>query len=75
MHALLAFPAHTALCAQGRSEQFLGRWLREARCRDRVLISTKVAGPAAMPWLRDGPLRQVLLRILQPHCTLTRPVH
>ena len=43
---------------QGRSEEYLGRWLREARCRDRVLVSTKVAGPAAMPWLRHGPLRR-----------------
>jgi aryl-alcohol dehydrogenase-like predicted oxidoreductase len=45
------------LCAQGRSEEYLGRWLRASGCRDRVVVSTKVAGPAAMNWLRGGPLR------------------
>ena len=57
---------------QGRSEEYLGRWLREARCRDRVLVSTKVAGPAAMPWLRDGPLRRAFQRALVFVYALTR---
>ena len=42
---------------QGRSERFLGRWLRESGRVGRVTVATKVAGPAAMPWLRGGPLR------------------
>ncbi len=43
--------------AQGRSEELLGRWLRESGARSRVVVATKVAGPAAMTWLRSGPLR------------------
>ena len=43
----------------GYLKRLIAPEFREARCRDRVLISTKVAGPAAMPWLRDGPLRRV----------------
>jgi aryl-alcohol dehydrogenase-like predicted oxidoreductase len=42
---------------QGLSDDFLGRWLRAAGVRERVLVCTKVTGPAAMPWLRDGPVR------------------
>ena len=42
---------------QGLSDKFLGRWLKEAGCRERVVVATKVAGPAAMGWLRGGPAR------------------
>jgi len=51
------YPVPQRAETQGRSEQFLGRWLRESRCRERVVVATKVAGPAGMPWLRGGPAR------------------
>ncbi|RJG04307.1 NADP(H)-dependent aldo-keto reductase [Noviherbaspirillum sedimenti] len=34
---------------QGRSEQYLGSWLKKSGKRDRVLIATKATGPARMP--------------------------
>ncbi len=41
---------------QGLTETYIGRWLQARRCRDRVVLATKVAGPAeSMPWLRGGP--------------------
>lgn len=41
----------------GRSEEFLGRWLRARRApRDSVVLATKVAGPSGeMTWIRGGP--------------------
>lgn len=40
----------------GTSEQILGNWLKH-QARDRILIATKVAGPArGMTWIRGGPL-------------------
>ncbi|KAG8090481.1 hypothetical protein GUJ93_ZPchr0011g28735 [Zizania palustris] len=42
----------------GRSEEFLGRWLRARRVsRGSVVLATKVAGPSGqMNWIRDGPV-------------------
>ncbi|MFO8002756.1 NADP(H)-dependent aldo-keto reductase [Thioalkalivibrio sp.] len=41
---------------QGLTETYIGRWLRARDCRNRVVLATKVAGPAeSMPWLRGGP--------------------
>ena len=40
----------------GATETIIGRWLAARRgVRQRVVLATKVAGPArAMPWIRDG---------------------
>ncbi|XP_050110697.1 uncharacterized protein LOC126589455 isoform X1 [Malus sylvestris] len=42
---------------QGRSEEYLGRWIRESKIpRDSVVLATKVTGPSGqMTWIRDGP--------------------
>ncbi|XP_021906670.1 uncharacterized protein LOC110821221 isoform X2 [Carica papaya] len=42
---------------QGRSEEYFGRWIRSRKIpRDRVVFSTKVAGPSGqMTWIRGGP--------------------
>ncbi|XP_020254745.1 uncharacterized protein LOC109831755 [Asparagus officinalis] len=42
---------------QGRSEEYVGGWIRERRVpRDRVVLATKVAGPSGqMIWIRGGP--------------------
>jgi len=40
---------------QGRTEQYIGTWLKARRNRDRVLVATKSTGPADFPWLRGGP--------------------
>jgi len=38
---------------QGRTEKFLGSWLKRQR-RDGLVIATKVAGPGRRDWIRDG---------------------
>lgn len=68
------YPVPPKAETQGRTEQYLGSWLKARRNRDRVIVATKVTGPGDMPWLRGGPhpsraqLRQALeasLRRLQ----------
>lgn len=40
---------------QGRSEEYLGKWLKTQQ-RDKLIIATKVAGPArGFHWIRGGP--------------------
>lgn len=40
---------------QGRSEEYVGKWLR-TQVRDRIVIATKVAGPSrGFGWIRNGP--------------------
>ena len=42
----------------GRTEAYIGTWFASRRCRDRVVLASKVAGPAAwLPHLRDGTSR------------------
>jgi aryl-alcohol dehydrogenase-like predicted oxidoreductase len=49
------YPVPPRAATQGRTETYIGRWLRARACRDRVVLATKVTGPAEMPWLRGGP--------------------
>lgn len=53
------YPVPQSRGTQGASERVLGDWLRRTSFarRSEVHITTKVAGPAAMSWLRDGPAR------------------
>lgn len=42
----------------GRSEEIIGNWLQARGCRDKVLIASKVVGPASrFPHIRDGKSR------------------
>ena len=68
------YPVPPKAETQGRTEQYLGSWLKARRNRSQVIVATKVTGPTDMPWLRGGPhpsraqLRQALdasLRRLQ----------
>jgi aryl-alcohol dehydrogenase-like predicted oxidoreductase len=49
------YPVPPKAATQGRTEQYIGSWLKARGQRDRVLLATKVTGPADMPWLRGGP--------------------
>ena len=49
------YPVPPKAETQGRTEQYLGSWLKARRKRDQVIVATKVTGPADMPWLRGGP--------------------
>jgi aryl-alcohol dehydrogenase-like predicted oxidoreductase len=52
------YPVPPMAETQGRTEQYIGNWLAARRCRDGVILATKVAGPAAwLSYLRDGRTR------------------
>lgn len=39
----------------GKTEEIIGDWLQARQARDKVIVATKVAGPApGMPWIREG---------------------
>ena len=43
---------------QGRTEQYIGTWLKQRSDRDKIILASKVAGPGrkeALGHLRDGP--------------------
>lgn len=50
------YPVPQQAATQGRSEEILGAWL-STQPRDKHVVSTKVAGPGGMTWLRGGPVR------------------
>ncbi|KAI3472677.1 hypothetical protein Pfo_030846 [Paulownia fortunei] len=51
------YPVPQRAETQGRSEEYLGRWIRSRNIpRDRVVLATKVSGPSGqMTWIRNGP--------------------
>lgn len=49
------YPVPPRAETQGRTEQYLGSWLKARGRRDRVIVATKATGPADFPWLRGGP--------------------
>jgi len=49
------YPVPPKAATQGRTEQYVGSWLKARRNRDKVILATKVTGPADFPWLRGGP--------------------
>ncbi|PIN13411.1 hypothetical protein CDL12_13967 [Handroanthus impetiginosus] len=51
------YPVPQRAQTQGRSEEYLGRWIRSRNIpRDRVVLATKVSGPSGqMTWIRNGP--------------------
>jgi aryl-alcohol dehydrogenase-like predicted oxidoreductase len=51
------YPVPPKAETQGRTEAYIGSWLEKRGRRDRVVIATKVAGPAGdwLSYLRSGP--------------------
>ncbi len=49
------YPVPPRAETQGRTETYIGRWLKARGARDQIVLATKVAGPAeSMPWLRGA---------------------
>ncbi len=48
------YPVPPRQQTQGTTEAFIGNWLAKRKCRDQVIIASKVAGPGMMDYLRDG---------------------
>ncbi|WP_019918705.1 aldo/keto reductase [Methyloversatilis discipulorum] len=50
------YPVPARAETSGATERIVGSWLTK-KPRDKVIVATKVAGPArGMPWIRGGPL-------------------
>ncbi len=47
------YPVPPNAKTQGRTETFLGSWLKHQQ-RDQIVIATKVAGPGRRDWIRGG---------------------
>jgi len=55
------YPVPPRAETQGRTEDYVGRWLRH-QARDRIVLATKVTGPGrGFGWIRGGP------RIVRAH--------
>jgi aryl-alcohol dehydrogenase-like predicted oxidoreductase len=51
---------------QGRTEAYIGTWMKARRDRDRIILATKVVGPAErLSWFRDGQARLDRRNIIQ----------
>jgi len=49
------YPVPPRAETQGRTEEYVGRWLRH-QARDKIILATKVTGPArGFGWIRGGP--------------------
>jgi aryl-alcohol dehydrogenase-like predicted oxidoreductase len=48
------YPVMPRAETQGRTEQFIGNWLKKSSRRDDIILATKVTGPARMAWIRNG---------------------
>lgn len=52
------YPVPINAATQGRTEQYIGTWLKQRSDRDKIILASKVAGPGrkeALGHLRDGP--------------------
>jgi len=48
-------PPNAETC--GRTEQYIGSWLKSRQFRDKIILASKVAGPSGMTWIREGKAR------------------
>lgn len=48
------YPVPPRQQTQGTTETYIGSWLAKRKCRDKVIIASKVAGPGMMDYLRNG---------------------
>jgi len=49
------YPVPTREDTQGRTEQYVGTWLKH-QARDKIILASKIAGPARqVTWIRNGP--------------------
>lgn len=52
------YPVAPRAETQGRTEEYIGNWLKKRSDRDRLIIATKVCGQGTWtPWIRDGKAR------------------
>jgi aryl-alcohol dehydrogenase-like predicted oxidoreductase len=49
------YPVPPKAETQGRTEQYIGTWLKQRGRRDDLVLATKVVGPGDFKWVRGGP--------------------
>lgn len=49
------YPVAPRAETQGRTEQYIGSWLKKTGKRRDIVLATKVIGPGLFPYLRGGP--------------------
>jgi aryl-alcohol dehydrogenase-like predicted oxidoreductase len=49
------YPVPPRAETQGRTESFIGSWLAKTKNRSRIVLASKVTGPADFSWIRGGP--------------------
>lgn len=59
------YPVPPSLETQGRTEAYIGTWLKSRRCRDRIVLATKVAGRGRGIEIRGKETRLDREQILQ----------
>ncbi len=47
------YPVPPSAETYGRTEEMVGSWLHERKAREKIILATKIAGPA-LPWIREG---------------------
>ncbi|MCE0493245.1 NADP(H)-dependent aldo-keto reductase [Vibrio salinus] len=48
------YPVPPMAKTQGKTEEFIGHWLKKSGKREKVILATKVAGPRNVPYIRDN---------------------
>jgi len=51
------YPVPPKAETQGRTEAYIGTWMKARQNRDNVILATKVVGPTGFNWFRDGNTR------------------
>jgi aryl-alcohol dehydrogenase-like predicted oxidoreductase len=49
------YPVPPRAETQGRTEQYIGSWLARTGNRNKIVLASKVTGPADFSWIRGGP--------------------
>ena len=49
------YPVPPKAETQGRTEQYIGTWLKARGNRGKIVLATKVVGPGEFSWIRGGP--------------------
>jgi aryl-alcohol dehydrogenase-like predicted oxidoreductase len=49
------YPVPPRAETQGRTEEYIGIWFKKRGGRDKIILASKVVGPADFKWIRGGP--------------------
>ncbi len=60
------YPVPPRAETQGRTEAYIGSWLKARGRRDDVIVATKVVGPSrGFPWIREGRTRLTKAHVIE----------